>query len=132
MRKSEFETGGSRQLQRSERGYNVGNMRLGEPELFSSFLPALPIDRNCRVQLVERGDLARRPRGVTYDENLRRSVHEWDSREAPKSPVALRTKQLSRGFRLPSKTPRNRVIRESRLARATEERGRFRSLLISL
>lgn len=51
--------------------------RLGEPEPFFSFLPALPIDRNRRVQLVERRFGTAFSPGVTYDEDLRGSVHEW-------------------------------------------------------
>lgn len=51
--------------------------RLGEPEPFPSFLPALPIDRNRRMQLVERRFGTASSPGVTYGEDLRRSVHEW-------------------------------------------------------
>lgn len=72
-------------------------MRLGEPELFSSFLPA-----SDRSQLSSAISRERRfgtgPRGVTYDEDLRRSVHEWDSREtkkqSPKEPHGVKDEAI--------------------------------------
>jgi len=89
MRKSEFGTGGSRRLRRSGRGYTTSARRLGEPEPFSSFLPASPIDRNCRVQLVERRFGTASSPSMTYGEDLRRSeVHPWNSRGS-EGPVPL-------------------------------------------
>jgi len=70
MRKSEFGTGGSRRLRRSERGYTSATL-LEEAEPFSSFLPAFLIDRNHRVQLVKRRFGTASSPGITYDKDLR-------------------------------------------------------------
>lgn len=77
MRKSEFGTGGSRRLREDRDEDTMSATRLEEAEPFSSFLPAFPIDRNRWVQLVERRFGTASSPGMTYDKDLRRSVHEW-------------------------------------------------------
>lgn len=124
-------SGGSRRLRRSGRGYTPRqNAARREPEPSPHFpLRASPIDRNRRVQLVERRFGTVSSPGVIYEEDLLEGVFmNGFTRALPgargvkdEAIIARLSIALATILMLRSRKPRIAA------ARAAEKRGRFRS-----